>query len=92
MKPVMTAAERLPLRITGLDPISSYIWLLNTMTGGIAARDFGISKLSLERRMLVQHFVQHYEMLSHSLLAWRAIADWTDHERLPDHCRLGTRC
>lgn len=92
MKPVLSAAGRLPLKISGLDPVSSYIWLLNTMTGGIAARDFGISKLSLERRMLVQHFVQHYEMLSHSLLAWRAIADWTDHERLPEHCRLGTRC
>jgi hypothetical protein len=92
MKPVQAMANRLPLRIEGLDPIAAYIWLANTMTGGMAARDFGISKLSLEKRMLVQHFVQHYEMLINSLLVWRAIPDWTDHEHMPPNCRQGTPC
>ena len=40
--------------------------------------------------MLVQHFMQHYEMLIDSLLVWRTVPDWTDHERLPDYCRPGS--
>ena len=90
MKPAQVIADRLPLRITGLDPISGFIWLANTVTGGMAERDLGISKSTLEKRMLVQHFNQHYEMLVNSLLVWRRIPDWTDHDHLPDDCRLGT--
>jgi hypothetical protein len=89
MAPMKTFAERLPLRITGVDPITAYIWMANTMTGGIAGRQYGISKEVLEKRMLVQHFMQHYEMLINSLLVWRTVPDWTDRDRLPDYCRTG---
>jgi hypothetical protein len=92
MSPFKAIADRLPLRVEGLDPIAAYIWLANTLTGGLAERELGISKSVLEKRMLVQHFMQHYEMLTNSLLAWRTITDWTDHEHLPDYCRLGTAC
>jgi hypothetical protein len=92
MSPLKAMADHLPLRVDGLDPIAAYIWLANTLTGGMAERQLGISKLVLEKRMLVQHFMQHYEMLINSLLVWRTIADWTDHEHLPDYCRLGTSC
>jgi hypothetical protein len=85
-----TIAERLPLtRVSGVDPISAYIWMANTLTGGLAEKRFGISKSVLEKRMLMQHFMQHYEMLINSLLVWRTVADWTDHDRLPDYCRNG---
>jgi hypothetical protein len=92
MSPVKAVADRLPLRVNGVDPISAYIWMINAMTGGLAARRFGISRVSLEKRMLLQHFMQHYEMLNASLLAWRMVADWTDHERLPAFCREGVAC
>ena len=92
MGPFKALADRVPLRVDGLDPIAAYIWLANTLTGGLAERQLGISKLVLERRMLAQHFMQHYEMLTNSLVAWRTIADWTDHDHLPEYCRLGTAC
>jgi hypothetical protein len=92
MSPLKAAADRLPLRMNDVDPISAYIWMANTMTGGLAASRFGISKVTLERRFLVQHFMQHYEMLNSSLLAWRLVPDWTDHERLPAFCREGVAC
>ncbi|MEX1129032.1 MAG: hypothetical protein WEB50_10735 [Vicinamibacterales bacterium] len=92
MNPFKAMAQRLPLRVSGVDPIASYIWMANTMTGGMAGRQLGISKEVLEKRMLVQHFMQHYAMLINSLLVWRMIPDWTDHERLPEFCDRGVRC
>jgi len=89
MAPMKAIAQRLPLRVTGLDPISAYIWMANTITGGMAAQRLGISKEVLEKRMLVQHFMQHYEMLINSLLVWRLVPDWTDADRLPEYCRTG---
>jgi len=89
MGPMRSMAQRLPLRVNGIDPIAAYIWMANTMTGGMAEQRFGISKTVLEKRMLVQHFMQHYEMLINSLLVWRTIPDWTAHDRLRDFCRTG---
>ena len=90
MKPAQAVADHLPLRINGIDPISGFIALANTVTGG-KAHSLGISKSVLERLMLVQHFHQHYEMLMGSMLIWRRIPDWTDHDNLPPECQ-GTRC
>lgn len=89
MAPMKAIAQRLPLRITGVDPIAAYIWMANTLTGGMAGQRFGISKEVLEKRMLVQHFMQHYDMLINSLLVWRTVPDWTDPNRLPEYCRTG---
>jgi hypothetical protein len=90
MAPMKAIADRLPLRVSGVDPIAAYIWMANTITGGMAAQRFGISKEVLEKRMLVQHFMQHYEMLINSLLVWRIVPDWTDEVGLPDYCRTGS--
>jgi hypothetical protein len=92
MAPMKAIADTLPLRVSGVDPISTYIWMANTVTGGLAAKRLGHSKTVLEKRMLVQHFMQHYEMLTSSLLVWRMVADWTDGERLPAFCREGVAC
>jgi len=89
MAPMRSMAQRLPLKVSGIDPIAAYIWMANTMTGGMAEQRFGISKTVLEKRMLVQHFMQHYEMLINSLLVWRTMPDWTAHDSLPDYCRTG---
>jgi hypothetical protein len=68
---------------TGLDPVSGGIALLNVLTGGLARSRFCISREELERRFLVQHFMQHYETLTGSLLTWRQIPDWRDTANLP---------
>jgi hypothetical protein len=89
MGPVKDVADRLPLRISGIDPIGTYISVANYVSGGRAAQQLGHSMSVLEKRMLLQHFMQHYEMLINSLLVWRKIVDWTDGANLPDYCREG---
>ncbi|MEQ1727707.1 MAG: hypothetical protein ABL982_04940 [Vicinamibacterales bacterium] len=89
MAPLKALADMLPLRVSGVDPVSLYISGANLLTGGMAARHLGISMEQLERMMLVQHFKQHYSMLINSLLAWRMVPDWTRPETLPDFCNRG---
>jgi hypothetical protein len=81
--PARDALERLPLRLDGLDPLSAYISLANLLTGGRAADELCISREQLERGFLVQHFMQHYQMIVGSLLTWRQIPDWLDRAALP---------
>jgi len=87
--PVKAMADRLPLRVTGLDPVSAYITAANVATAGLAGKQLGISKEQLEKRMLVQHFMQHYEMLLQSLSVWRSITTWTEPDSLPEFCLRG---
>ena len=89
MAPVKQVAERLPLRVTGVDPIGVYISVANFLSAGRAASELGHSMTVLEKRMLMQHFMQHYEMLINSLLAWRKVSDWTDAAKVPEYCRKG---
>jgi hypothetical protein len=78
MRPMLAVTDRLPLRARGVDPVGASVWMANLMTGGFAARRFGLSKESLEKRMLLQHLVQHDDMMMHSALVWRLVDDWTD--------------
>jgi hypothetical protein len=87
MRPVKAVADRLPLRMNGVDPLSTFIWFINQVTGGMAERQFGIAKTTLEKQMLLQHFRQHYQMLVTSLLVWRMVPDWTNQEQLPHFYR-----
>ena len=80
MSPMKAIADRLPLRVDGVDVISAFVRAANAMTGGLAASQLGISKPVLEKRMLLQHFMQHHAMLITSLLVWRTVPDWTDHD------------
>jgi len=89
MSPVKDIAEKLPLRISGIDPVGTYISMVNYLSGGRAAQQLGHSMSVLEKRMLLQHFMQHYEMLINSLMVWRKVVDWTDSANLPDYCRRG---
>jgi hypothetical protein len=87
--PVRGVLERLPLRVSGIDPVSAYVSLANQLTQGLAADEMCISRAQLERDFLTQHFMQHYQMLVGSLLTWRRIPDWLDRAALPQWIRLG---
>lgn len=73
----------------GVDPLRSYIAIANILTGGLAAKDFCISREQLEKDMLVQHFAQHYRLIIGSLLTWRQIPDWLDASSLPEWVTTG---
>jgi hypothetical protein len=43
----------------------------------------------LDKRFLLQHFQQHYQMIIGALLTWRRIPNWLDGKALPDWVRTG---
>lgn len=89
MAPMLAIAGDLPLRIRDFDPFAGYIAGMNFLTAGLAEQQLGISKTQLEKRMLVQHFMQHYEMLVGALLVWRKFSNWADPSSLPAYCQTG---
>ena len=74
------------------DPILTYVALVNFLTGGAAANHLCISKKQLEKEMLIQHFMQHYQLMVGSLLTWRQIPSWLQRDQagLPDWVIRGT--
>lgn len=81
--------QQLPFRLNGLDPLSAYISITNGFSDGAAASELCISREQLEKIFLVQHFMQHYQMLVGSLLTWRQIPNWLDMASLPKHVTSG---
>lgn len=79
-----SVANRLPFRLSKVDPLVAFISASNSLTGGMAGRRLGISMETLERRMLMQHFMQHHAMFMTSMRAWRAVSDWTDPSQVPE--------
>ena len=77
------ALSRLPLRLGSFDPVYSYISLMKLLTDGLSEDKLCISKEQLDKRFLLQHFVQHYETLAGALFTWRQIPDWLDSSELP---------
>ena len=74
----------------GFDPLLTPIEVLNATTGNLPADAFGISKESVERYFLVQHFMAVYEMLTGSLMTYCQVPDWTaPEEELPPWVRSG---
>ena len=82
-EPLRSFLGRLPLRIGGFDPLTTYVTLANLLTGGLAAPQWCISREQLERDFLVQHFMQHYRMMAGSRQTWGQIPDWLDSAGLP---------
>jgi hypothetical protein len=83
LDPVRAAISHLPLRLGTIDPVCFYIELMNFLTRGQAAETLCISRDQLDRRFLVQHFMQHYETVVGALFTWRQICDWLDTAALP---------
>ena len=73
----------------GFDPVLGSLDLLNTFTGGLAARTLCMSRQDLEKDMLVQHFMQNYDLIVGSLLTWRQIPNWLDSAALPHWAMTG---
>jgi hypothetical protein len=87
--PFRSLFQNLPFRIGGVDPLGAYVTAANGFTGGAAAEELCISREQLEKIFLVQHFMQHYQMLVGSLLTWRRIPNWLDEAALPEYVVSG---
>jgi hypothetical protein len=89
--PLRGAAGRWPLALGSFDPVGLFVGLANLLTGGVAARDYCVSMEQLDRVFLVQHFMQHYQVVTSSLLTWRQYPSWLDREALPEEVVRGVR-
>jgi hypothetical protein len=65
----------------GFDPVLGPIAALNTVTGNLPGDRFGISKKTLERFLLVEHFMGIYELLAGAALTYCRVPDWTAPEK-----------
>jgi hypothetical protein len=83
LNPMRAALARLPLRLGTVDPVYGYIDFLNLLTNGQSRKKLCISKEQLNKKFLVQHFMQHYGTLAGALFTWRQIPDWLDSSKLP---------
>jgi hypothetical protein len=83
IEPLRDVVGRGALSLGRIDPLSTYISLMNGVTANVAATQWCISRQELERDMLLQHFAQHYRMISGSLQTWRHVANWLDAKALP---------
>jgi hypothetical protein len=71
------------------DPILSFVGLANMISLGLADRLCCISREQLEQQMLVQHFMQNYQMIVGSLNTWRQMPNWRDSGSLPQWAVTG---
>ena len=82
-EPVRRLASLLPGSDLRLDPVLPMVGLVDAVTGGLARRAFCISRRQIEKRLLLVHFLQHYNAILGSLQTWRQIPDWLDETTLP---------
>lgn len=94
MSPVVEPVKRMlnstPLGQSAFDPFSTLLSLLNLSSGGLAAKEFGLSREEMEKNMMIRHYIQHYEMIIASLLTWRQIPDWCASDEIPEWVKTGT--
>lgn len=80
----------IPVKKTEFDPVLGPIAILNSATGHIFEDRFGLSKETLERFLLVQHFMSVYELLAGASATYCRVPDWGAPENeLPDWVQNG---
>jgi hypothetical protein len=82
-RPLRDLIDRRPFRLGTFDPVYGFVSLANLLSGGLAADRLCISRETLDKLFLVQHFRQHYQTVVGSLLTWRQIEDWTNDAAVP---------
>lgn len=83
LRPFKRAWDQVAPRLGSFDPVYTYIRLLNAVTAGWAENALCISRTQLDKDFLLQHYMQHYQAVTGSLLTWRQIYDWLDAVNLP---------
>ena len=91
LAPVKGVMERLAPRLGTFDPVTAYISLAGAVSAGLSAERLCISLETLEREMLIRHFVQHYEMITGTLTTWRQTRTSRDPATLPNRIVRGWR-
>jgi hypothetical protein len=89
--PVRGLLERLSPHVNNFDLATAFISVADALSAGISAEQLCISMETVEKNMLLQNFMQHYELIVGSLVIWRQTRDWLDPAQLPEQAILGVR-
>ena len=87
--PVRGIFEKLSPGINHFDPVTSYMSLADALSAGISAEQLCISMETIEKEMLRQNFIQHYDLVVGSIVTWRHTQDWLDPTQLPNQATWG---
>lgn len=87
--PVSDALQRLSPRIGSFDPVTTYMSLANALSAGISGEQLCISMETIEKQMLLENFIQHYDLIVGSIVTWRQTQNWLDPGQLPQQAILG---
>lgn len=87
--PLKDILERLSLRVGSFDPLTLYMSVANALTAGISAEQLCISMETVEKEILLQNFMQHYDLVVGSIVTWRQTRDWLDPAQLPEQAISG---
>jgi hypothetical protein len=91
LAPVRNVLEQISPQIENFDPLMTYIWFVNLLTGGLAKDELCASLTALEKNpMLLTHFMEHYYLISGALMTWRKVQNWLDPADVPEGVREGT--
>jgi hypothetical protein len=89
LNPLRAALSRVPAYLGTFDPVLSYVDLMSFLTSGQSEEKLCICREELDRRFLLQHFMQHYETVAGALFTWRQIPDWLNTAALPRWVVMG---
>ncbi len=81
--------ERASPRLGTFDPVTVYISVAKALSAGISAEQLCISIDTIEKQMLLESFIQHYELIVGSIVTWRQTQDWLDPAQLPQQALSG---
>jgi len=89
LSPVSGVLERLSPRIGNFDPVTAYMSLADVLSAGISAEQLCISMETIEKQMLLENFIQHYDLIVGSIVTWRQTQNWLDPAKLPQQAVSG---
>jgi hypothetical protein len=89
LSPVRSILERISPGTTDFDPVTAYISAADALSAGISAEQLCISMETIEKEMLRQNFMQHYDLIVGSIVTWRQTQNWLDPAQLPEQAIWG---
>ena len=87
--PLSVMLEKLSPRLGNFDPVTAYIYLADVLSAGISAEQLCISMETIEKQMLLENFIQHYDLIVGSIVTWRQTQNWLDEGQLPQQAIWG---
>ena len=89
VSPLSGMLEKLSPRLGNFDPVTAYIYLADVLSAGISAEQLCISMETIEKQMLLENFIQHYDLIVGSIVTWRQTQNWLDEGQLPQQAIWG---